>query len=133
MLSLALCVHASQKMQRQKSILSFFQKPSPEGKKCEGLSAVGTSAGCSVSQLPGKQRDHNFSVGDEPTCQIPNGSSLEIKGTDTPPEKVPRQMMPASFKENEDRKASSSSLFSSIMHKFVKADERESSRDRYLF
>ncbi|KAJ9688472.1 hypothetical protein PVL29_014237 [Vitis rotundifolia] len=116
-------------MQRQKSILSFFQKPLPEDQKCGGSSAADTSAGRSVSQFPAKQRNQNFAVADQPTFQIPKNSSLEITGTDTPPEKVPRQMIPASFTTNDDRKAasSSSSLFSSIMHKFVKVDERESS------
>ena len=122
-------------MQRQKSILSFFRKPSPEGQKCEGLSAAETSAAGSVSQFPGKQRDQSFPGGDQPTFQIPKDSSLEIRGTDTPPEKVPRPMLPISFKADGDKNfsSSSSSVFSSIMHKFAKVDDRESSRERYLF
>jgi DNA mismatch repair protein MSH6 len=57
-------------------------------------------------------------------------SSLEIRGTDTPPEKVPRQFFPATFQENENN--GGSSLFSSIMHKFVKIDDREKSTERCL-
>ena len=57
-------------------------------------------------------------------------SSLEIRGTDTPPEKVPRQVFPATFQENENN--GGSSLFSSIMHKFVKIDDREKSTERCL-
>uniref|UniRef100_A0A803NYY0 DNA mismatch repair proteins mutS family domain-containing protein n=1 Tax=Cannabis sativa TaxID=3483 RepID=A0A803NYY0_CANSA len=83
-------------MQRQKTIFSFFQKPAP----------VNPSSGSQlVSQVPVTE------------------SALEIKGTDTPPEKVPRQIFPASYVANESK--TDSSLFSSIMHKFVKPTERE--------
>ena len=50
-------------------------------------------------------------------------SSLEIRGTDTPSEKVPHQIFPAMSTESKDDRVSS--LFSSIMHKFVKVDETE--------
>ncbi|XP_062090746.1 DNA mismatch repair protein MSH7 [Humulus lupulus] len=83
-------------MQRQKTILSFFQKPAPA----------------------------NLSSGRQLVSQVPvTESALEIIGTDTPPEKVPRQIFPASYVANESK--TDSSLFSSIMHKFVKPNERE--------
>ncbi|KAH7511895.1 hypothetical protein FEM48_Zijuj12G0031600 [Ziziphus jujuba var. spinosa] len=101
-------------MQRQKSILSFFQKPSQENQNS------GTRR---VPQFPVTQR--NVSGSDQPKATDP---VVEIRGTDTPPEKVPRQIFPASFVANDD--SSGSSLFSSIMHKFVKADDRERASDR---
>ena len=50
-------------------------------------------------------------------------SSLEIRGTDTPSENVPRQIFLAMSTGSEDGRGSS--LISSIMHKFVKVDEIE--------
>ena len=50
-------------------------------------------------------------------------SSLEIRGTDTLSEKVPRQIFLTISIGSEDGRGSS--LFSSIMHKFVKDDETE--------
>ena len=49
--------------------------------------------------------------------------SLEIRGTDTLSEKVPRQIFPTISIGSEDGRGSS--LFSSIMHKFVKDNETE--------
>lgn len=102
-------------MQRQKSILSFFKKPSPENRN----SGAGGAPQFSVKQ-------QNVSASIHPTAA---DTVVEIRGTDTPPEKVPRQIFPASFAENEGGKGSS--LFSSIMHKFVKADDREKASERY--
>lgn len=56
---------------------------------------------------------------------------MEIRGTDTPPEKVPRQILPSDFKANEGT-SGGSSLFSSIMHKFVKVDTRQNTNKRYF-
>ncbi|KAK7364055.1 hypothetical protein VNO80_12398 [Phaseolus coccineus] len=47
----------------------------------------------------------------------------DVKGTDTPPEKVPRRFLPANFAPKENN--SVPSLFESIMHKFVKVDDNE--------
>nr|XP_007152815.1 hypothetical protein PHAVU_004G162000g [Phaseolus vulgaris]ESW24809.1 hypothetical protein PHAVU_004G162000g [Phaseolus vulgaris] len=47
----------------------------------------------------------------------------DVKGTDTPPEKVPRRFLPANFAPKENK--SGPSLFESIMHKFVKVDDNE--------
>lgn len=95
----------SQKMQRQRSILSFFQKPSQENR---------SSGGQRASQFPAVD------------------SAQEVRGTDTPPEKVPRQILPASYVANESKSSSSSSssLFSSIRHKFAKPSERERASER---
>ena len=56
-------------------------------------------------------------------------SSFEIRGTDTPPEKVPRQIFPAMSTGNEDGKGSS--MFSSIMNNFLKVVDREKTTKRY--
>ncbi|XP_011012330.1 PREDICTED: DNA mismatch repair protein MSH7 isoform X2 [Populus euphratica] len=109
-------------MPRQKSILSFFQKPSlPSqssyaGERTDGLQAPLFSA---------KQHNQNVS---QPVIHGLVDSSIEIRGTDTPPEKVPRQILPVNIKENEEVKVAS--LFSSIMHKFVKVDDREKPNGR---
>ncbi|PPD72959.1 hypothetical protein GOBAR_DD30144 [Gossypium barbadense] len=102
-------------MQRQKSILSLWQKPSPASQN----GAVGEVKGQGASLFPSKQNLN----GD--VC----GSSLEVTGTDTPPEKVPRKVLPVNFASNAEARGSSS-LFSSIMHKFVKADDRENGSQR---
>ncbi|KOM54278.1 hypothetical protein LR48_Vigan10g017000 [Vigna angularis] len=47
----------------------------------------------------------------------------DVRGTDTPPEKVPRRVLPANFPPKENN--SGPSLFESIMHKFVKVDDNE--------
>lgn len=78
-----------------------------------------------------KQRNLNGAVLTQPTFPPTDDSSLEIRGTDTPPEKVPRQILRTSFKANEEAKGGSS-LFSSIMHKFVKVDNRQNANGRYF-
>ncbi|GMN50500.1 hypothetical protein TIFTF001_019655 [Ficus carica] len=98
-------------MQRQKSILSFFQKSSPENQ---------SSGNQQVPQFLAKQQSQNVQGFGQPTA---TDSAVEITGTDTPPEKVPRRIFPASYVGNESK--SGSSLFASIMHKFVKPDDRE--------
>ncbi|KAF8393339.1 hypothetical protein HHK36_021581 [Tetracentron sinense] len=88
-------------MQRQKSILSYLQKPSSENLKSDGM--------------PNARR-----LAEQSTAP-------EIRGTDTPPEKLPRQIFAANFPANDDARPS---LFSSIMHKFAKVDDQDSSRER---
>nr|POF02689.1 dna mismatch repair protein msh7 [Quercus suber] len=104
-------------MQRQKSILSFFQKPSPESN--------GSGAGNELGKrrVPAKQEKQNGVALNQAVNDTVMDSSLEIRGTDTPPEKVPRQIFPAMSSGSEDGRGSS--LFSSIMHKFVKVDDRK--------
>jgi len=53
----------------------------------------------------------------------------DVRGTDTPPEKVPRRVLPANFAPKENN--SGPSLFESIMHKFVKVDDNERITKRY--
>ncbi|XP_050271725.1 DNA mismatch repair protein MSH7 [Quercus robur] len=104
-------------MQRQKSILSFFQKPSPESNG----SGAGNELG--KQRVPAKQEKQNGVALNQAANDTVMDSSLEIRGTDTPPEKVPRQIFPAMSTGSEDGRGSS--LFSSIMHKFVKVDDRK--------
>ncbi|XP_050364799.1 DNA mismatch repair protein MSH7 [Argentina anserina] len=93
-------------MQRQKSILSFFRKPSQE----KSSSAAGDD----------DRHVNQFAVKEPEKKAV--GSILapdpEVRGTDTPPEKVPRQILPADSASLKD-----SSPFSSIMHKFMKVDD----------
>ncbi|KAF5748604.1 putative DNA mismatch repair protein MSH6-2 [Tripterygium wilfordii] len=114
-------------MQRhtQKSILSFFQKPSPVNqKKGPGYSLNGGGG----LEFQAEQPHQKSVMLNQPPVQNAVDSSLEIRGTDTPPEKVPRQILPAGFVVNED--SGGSSLFSSIMHKFVKVDDKEKPKQR---
>ncbi|XP_004288695.1 PREDICTED: DNA mismatch repair protein MSH7 isoform X2 [Fragaria vesca subsp. vesca] len=93
-------------MQRQKSILSFFRKPSPEKS-----STAAADDGRRADHFAAKQQEQK-AVGSN---QAPD---LKVRGTDTPPEKVPRQILTANSASLRD-----SSPFSSIMHKFMKVDD----------
>ncbi|KAJ8442394.1 hypothetical protein Cgig2_018650 [Carnegiea gigantea] len=111
-------------MHRQRSILSFLKKPSPENPN---------SATSARDQLNGAGIRHNPSGDTLADASKPTSASciavpsLEIRGTDTPPEKAPRQILTADLTPTDDKK---SSVFSSIMHKFVKVDAKEKSSDR---
>ncbi|KAI5441851.1 hypothetical protein KIW84_011055, partial [Lathyrus oleraceus] len=94
-------------MNRQKSILSFFQKSPPEN--C-------SSGGSLASTQSVQQAEHPVKA-----VFNPPPSTDDVRGTDTPPEKVPRQVLPANFTPNANNNGSS--LFESIMHKFIKADD----------
>ncbi|KAJ1419832.1 P-loop containing nucleoside triphosphate hydrolase [Sesbania bispinosa] len=96
-------------MNRQKSILSFFQKTAPENP----ISGSKRAPASTVQRTNG-----NVTAVFKPLL-----SADDVSGTDTPPEKVPRQVLPASFARNENNFGSN--LFESIMHKFVKADDGE--------
>ncbi|KAL2321247.1 hypothetical protein Fmac_030216 [Flemingia macrophylla] len=52
----------------------------------------------------------------------------DVRGTDTPPEKVPRRVLPANFAPKENK--SGPSQFDSIMNKFVKVDDSERGSQR---
>ncbi|GAV79508.1 MutS_V domain-containing protein/MutS_I domain-containing protein/MutS_II domain-containing protein/MutS_III domain-containing protein [Cephalotus follicularis] len=109
------------KMERQRSILSFFQKPSAASQNsCYGDANDGRL------QLPAKQLNPSVAVSGKPTLTATLDSSIEIRGTDTPPEKVPRQILPSTFTSDVETKASS--IFSSILHKFVKVDDRNGAK-----
>ncbi|CAA7045758.1 unnamed protein product [Microthlaspi erraticum] len=111
-------------MQRQRSILSFFQKPSPAK---QGLVPGGdATSGGGGSRFTVKEGD---AKGDASVRSV-SKSVDEVIGIDTPPEKVPRRVLPSGFKTAESA-GGASSLFSSIMHKFVKVDDnRDCSGER---
>ncbi|KAM3394970.1 DNA mismatch repair protein MSH7 isoform X1 [Capsicum galapagoense] len=102
-------------MQRQKSILSFLKKPSPEDQSSNYNTVNG-----------GKFQSKNTVA---VAKNIPICSTIDLKeeilGTETLPEKVPRQIFP--FNNGHD--GNKSSVFSSIRHKFFKVDSREKPRD----
>ncbi|KAM7277271.1 hypothetical protein ACFE04_019137 [Oxalis oulophora] len=106
-------------MQRQKSILSFFQK-SPGSSKDAGARV--SNGGASATQFPANQRTTNDSDFNKNSVPMASDSSFEVRGTETPPEKEPRRLFPSGSVEKLE--AGGSSLFASIMHKFVKVDDR---------
>ncbi|KNA19440.1 hypothetical protein SOVF_061540 [Spinacia oleracea] len=108
-------------MQRQRSILSFFQKPSPENQNSgagDKLNGTGIR-----HNLPSQQSFNGATNKPNTTNSKPAVSTLdEIRGTDTPPEKVPRQVLVDNLTPTDNRK---SSAFTSIMHKFAKANPND--------
>ncbi|XP_010254152.1 PREDICTED: DNA mismatch repair protein MSH7 isoform X1 [Nelumbo nucifera] len=115
-------------MQRQKSILSFFQKSSSESQSSDDSSYTDTLSRQHLVQFPRNQLKLNSSKSEQsnapPSAKDPWS---EVRGTDTPPEKLPRRIFSTDLPANDDSRPS---LFSSILHKFARVDERESSRDR---
>lgn len=101
-------------MQRQKSILSFLRPPVGD------QSSVGGDL--SAPKLPTKQHELRAATSGQSTAASAVDSAMEVRGTDTPPEKVPRQIFPQKSANG------GSSLFSSIMHKFVKVDDKANGR-----
>lgn len=89
-------------MQRQKSILSFLKKDQSSGD----------------NTVNGRKFRSKNAVG--PICSTVDLKE-EILGTETPLEKVPRQIFP--FNNGHDE--NNSSVFSFIKHKFIKVDSRE--------
>lgn len=97
-------------MQRQKSILSFLQKPKIE-KPVGGGAVIGDSEAVSEEKI----HRRNLPASNQPIIHSSAVDfSNEIIGTDTPPEKEKRP------------------LFSSIKHKFVKPNSVEKPCDRYI-
>ncbi|KAL4563948.1 hypothetical protein LXL04_027997 [Taraxacum kok-saghyz] len=118
-------------MQRQKSMLSFFQK-APTVPKTE--KSVGGEALKGDSEA--KIHRRNIPASNQPTIL---SSALEINneiiGTETPPEKEQRPFFPSkSFGggENDEANRSGHLSFSSIKHKFVKPNSVEKPWDRNL-
>lgn len=70
----------------------------------------------SAAEARGNTWHRDASVPPKPEAGAGSLQEMEVCGTDTPPEKVPRQIL----QSKED--ASSSSVFASIMHKFVRVD-----------
>ncbi|XP_013687448.1 DNA mismatch repair protein MSH7-like [Brassica napus] len=106
-------------MQRQKSILSFLQKPSQAS-----VPGDATSGGGGLRSAV-KERGINSDA----SRNVSKCVDDDVRGVDTPPEKVPRRVLPSNFKAAESA-GGASSLFSSIMHKFVKVDGSECSGER---
>ncbi|KAJ0254692.1 DNA mismatch repair protein MSH7 [Hirschfeldia incana] len=108
-------------MQRQKSILSFFQKPSPA---TQGSVPGDPTRGGGGFRSTAKEGGVNNSDGSARSAErnVPKPVDDDVRGVDTPPEKVPRRVLPSNFKAAESAGGGASSLFSSIMHKFVKVD-----------
>ncbi|XP_027173583.1 DNA mismatch repair protein MSH7 [Coffea eugenioides] len=106
-------------MQRQKSILSFLKRPSAEQQNSGGRDN-GIDGG-RAPHFPPKHQNQ-IGAGIEFTKAISTStiddSVDDVRGTDTPPEKVPRQIFPVNGIES----GSKNSLFSSIMHKFARFD-----------
>lgn len=102
-------------MQRQKSILSFFQKPS----QATQPSVPGDAATSGVGGLRSTAKEG--CINSDASRNVPKPVDDDVRGVDTPPEKVPRRVLPSNFKAAESA-GGASSLFSSIMHKFVKVD-----------
>ncbi|OUZ99913.1 DNA mismatch repair protein MutS [Macleaya cordata] len=110
-------------MKRQRSILSYLQKPSLENQNSGGSS----DADMLPPQFPGKQNRQNHFISEHSTVPTVKYPLPDVVGTDTPPEKLPRPVFPAKFQAIDDARPS---LFSSIMHKFAKVDGLENSRER---
>ncbi|XP_021723674.1 DNA mismatch repair protein MSH7-like [Chenopodium quinoa] len=113
-------------MQRQRSILSFFQKPSPVNRNStagDKLNAAGNR-----HSLPSQP---SFNGGPKKPNNTASASTIsqleEIRGTDTPPEKVPRQVQFDDLTPTDNKK---SSVFSSILHKFAKIDPVDKNSQR---
>lgn len=109
-------------MKRQSSILSFLKKPSPEDQRSGGATLNGNQP---------THLQHNKNAPPPAKCAVlPSTLDLteEPKGTDTPPEKVPRQIFPT----NDDDSGTKPSVFDSIKHKFVKFHNGEKFPDRYF-
>ncbi|CAN0900774.1 DNA mismatch repair protein MSH7 [Linum grandiflorum] len=102
----------------QKTIHSFFQKSSPA--PANRSSGSKDTAHCqSAVDVSTKQRNQDTLL---PSQNL--SSSEEVRGTDTPPEKVPRQILPPNYSASSD--SGGPSLFSSILHKFAKVPSRDS-------
>ncbi|XP_072964211.1 DNA mismatch repair protein MSH7 isoform X1 [Typha angustifolia] len=105
-------------MQRQRSILSFFQKP-PSG---NSKSSAASSNTCSIHvQIP--------PIGEPPVTSDPDktlqGPFPDIRGTDTPPEKPRRPLFPAV----EDDGCRRAQPVSSILQKLARAPVSGSSKN----
>ncbi|KAK8940185.1 DNA mismatch repair protein MSH7 [Platanthera guangdongensis] len=111
-------------MHRQKSILSFLQKPSAEtNSSCDPLCFSGKKS----DRIPASQPQVQVSTLVGNPTKDPFAD--EVRGTDTPPEKIPRPSFtskcPATVNE------SIVNPFSSILHKFTRDDTPKSFHRRY--
>ncbi|KAK9706039.1 hypothetical protein RND81_07G100900 [Saponaria officinalis] len=103
-------------MHRQSSILSFFQKPSPENRNSAAVNH--------------RSDDKNITNNNASKNTKFVSTPLEVRGADTPPEKVPRQVLFSNLTPEDDSEKPNSSVFNSILHKFVKVDSHSNSSQR---
>ncbi|KAI0487869.1 hypothetical protein KFK09_027692 [Dendrobium nobile] len=104
-------------MQRQKSILSFLQKPSTEAHNASGKTPC---------QIPSTLQPAQASNLEGISAKVPLAD--EVRGTDTPPEKICRPLFTSRFTAAVDfGDESVAQPFSSILHKFAKNDQSKSS------
>uniref|UniRef100_A0A1D1YCK8 DNA mismatch repair protein Msh6-2 n=1 Tax=Anthurium amnicola TaxID=1678845 RepID=A0A1D1YCK8_9ARAE len=112
---------------RPRSILSFFQKPSPESESNTGAAPSDVLPSSSSSSLPrhAAKQQNGSSASDVP-ANVHLPPLLEIRGTDTPPEKPPRPSIPARFPSGGSGDCDARP-FASIMYKFAKEVKPETS------
>lgn len=107
-------------MRRQKTILSFFQKPSP------GNQNPTSADNRPLSKHPDKPDEMNSFISADklPAAVTSSDSCLEIE---TPPEKLPRRVLnvPEAGSGGGRGDGEKPSLFSSIMHKFARESGSE--------
>ncbi|CAN1169670.1 DNA mismatch repair protein MSH7 [Linum perenne] len=102
----------------QKTLDSFFQRSSPApANRSSGNKDVGHCQ--PASDVSTEELNQDICL---PIQAV--SSTEEVTGTDTPPEKVPRRIIPANFSSSSD--SGSPSLFSSILHKFAKVPCKDS-------
>ncbi|XXG56105.1 hypothetical protein AAC387_Pa03g3608 [Persea americana] len=113
-------------MQRQKSILSFFEKSSPEEDR-NASSYTEMLHRSRLRQFPPKQPRPNPPPAAESAAPISKDPLPEVTGTDTPPEKVRRPVFLSRFFADNEAAARPSSA---ILQKLVKGPGSEASHDR---
>ncbi|XP_078439569.1 MUTS homolog 7 [Wolffia australiana] len=102
-------------MRRQQSILSFFQKPSPEDQiKTANSLAEDQINDSTAARRPESSQKRGSTVY---SASMENKLPLDVRGTDTPPEKPPRPRFSDIGKCDVAARP-----FASILHKFVKRD-----------
>ncbi|XP_058111124.1 DNA mismatch repair protein MSH7 [Magnolia sinica] len=114
-------------MQRQKSILSFLQKPSSENPSSGSSSYTEILQRRRLAQFLPKQLKQNPSIAAESVAPTASDLPPEVLGTETPPEKPRGRVLPSRCSADGDAGART---LSSIMQKLSKEDEHESSPDR---
>lgn len=118
-----------EKMQRQKSLLSFFEKSSPEEDR-NASSYTEMLHRSRLRQFPPKQPRPNPPPAAESAAPISKDPLPEVTGTDTPPEKVRPPVFLSRFSADNEAAARPSSA---ILQKLVKGPGSEASHDRYVF
>ncbi|KAJ9551139.1 hypothetical protein OSB04_015184 [Centaurea solstitialis] len=120
-------------MKRQKSILSFLQRPSPVPENEKPVGGGAPKAVVSEEKLQHNRNVITASNQYQPAVVFSStvvGISDEVRGTDTPPEKEQRPFFPSKSIAgggggNGEPNRNGHAMFSSIMHKFVKPNSAE--------